>query len=126
DDLDQMGDIYIKLGRVPQARRSYETALEIREGVLAEKPSLAVSYLKLANLYRDEYHDYEKAETYYKKLLEIRKNVKGELFGPSDPLSQYVEGLRRLALLYTEDLNKPAEAEALLNQALTVLTPVHA
>jgi hypothetical protein len=37
-----------------------------------------------------------------------------------------VEGLRRLALLYTDDLNKPAEAEALLNQALSVLSPVHA
>jgi hypothetical protein len=37
-----------------------------------------------------------------------------------------VEGLRRLALLYTEDLNKPTEAETLLNQALTVLSPLHA
>lgn len=124
DDLDQMGDIYLKLGRVPQARRSYETALEIREGVVAEKPSLAISYLKLANLYRDEYHDYDKAETFYKKLIELRKNANGALSGPNDPLSQYVEGLRRLALLYTEDLNKPAEAEGLLNQALSVLGPV--
>lgn len=121
DDLDQMGDIYLKLGRVPQARRSYEAALDIRVGVTAEKPSLAVSYLKLANLYRDEYHDYDKAETYYKKLIEFRRNANGALSGPNDPVSQYVEGLRRLALLYTEDLNKPAEAEGLLNQALSVL-----
>jgi tetratricopeptide (TPR) repeat protein len=124
DDLDQMGDIYIKLGRVPQARRSYETALEIREGVVAEKPALAVSYLKLGNLARDEYHDYDKAEEYYKKLIEVRKNASGALSGPNDPLSQYVEGLRRLALLYIEDLDKPAEAEELLNQALTVLGPI--
>jgi len=82
--------------------------------------------LKLANLYRDEYHDYEKAETYYKKLIDVRKNAKGELFGPTDPLSQYVEGLRRLALLYTDDLNKPAEAEGLLNEALRVLGPIPA
>jgi tetratricopeptide (TPR) repeat protein len=125
DDLDQMGDIYIKLGRVPQARRSYEAALELREGVVAEKPSVANSYLKLANLYRDEYHDYDKAETYYKKLIDIRRNVNGALSGPDDPLSQYVEGLRRLALVYIEDLNKPAEAEGLLNQALVVLEPLH-
>ena len=92
---------------------------------MAENPSRANSYLKLANLYRDEYHDYDKAETYYKKLIDIRKNAKGELFGPDDPLSQYVEGLRRLALLDTEDLNKPAEAEGLLNQALSVLSPLH-
>ena len=124
DDLDQMGDIYIKLGRVPQARRSYQTALEIREGVVAEKPAVAVSYLKLGNLARDEYHDYDKAEEYYKKLIEVRKNASGALSGPNDPLSQYVEGLRRLAILYIEDLNKPAEAEGLLNQALSVLGPV--
>src|SRR6185369_8781499 len=54
DDLDHMGDIYIKLGRVAQATRSYQTALEIREGVLAENGSRAVSYLKLGNLYRDK------------------------------------------------------------------------
>jgi tetratricopeptide (TPR) repeat protein len=124
EDLDHMGDIYIKLGRVPQARRSYEKSLEIREGVKAENGSLAVSYLKLANLYRDEYHDYEKAEIYYKKLIENRRNVKGNLFGPDDPLSQYVTGLRQLATLYTNDLNKLTEAEGLLNQALAALKPV--
>jgi hypothetical protein len=126
DDLDQLGDLYIKLGRVPQAKRSYEKALEIREGVTAENGSLPVSYLKLAKLYSDEYKDYEKAESYYKKLIDTRKNVKGNLYGPNDPLSQYVEGLRRLAILDAEDLNKPAEAEGLLNQALSVLSPIQA
>jgi len=126
DDLDQIGDIYIRLGRVPQARRSYEKALEVREGVVAENSSRAVSYLKLANLYRDHYNDYEKAESFYKKLIDNRRNVKGQFFGPNDPQSQYVEGLRQLANLYKDDLNKPAEAELLLNQALTVLSPAEA
>ena len=126
DDLDRMGDIYVKLGRYPQAKRSYETALSLREGIKAENGSLALSYRKLADLYRDQYNDYHKAETYYQKVIDNRKNVKGELFGPRDPVSQYVEGLRRLAVLYTEDLDKPAEAEVLLNQALTVLTPIQA
>lgn len=126
DDLDRIGDLYIKLGRVPMARRSYEKALEIREGVVAENGSRAISYLKLANLFRDEYSDYEKAELYYKKLIENRRNVKGGLMGPNDPLSQYVEGLRRLALLYINDTNQLPEAEALLNEALRVLSPIHA
>jgi tetratricopeptide (TPR) repeat protein len=124
DDLDHIGDLYIKLGRPTLARRSYEKALEIREGVLAENGSLPISYLKVGNLYRDEYHDYAKAEEYYKKLIENRRNVKGNLYGPNDPLSQYVEGLRRLALLYIENTNQPAQAEALLNEALRVLGPV--
>jgi tetratricopeptide (TPR) repeat protein len=122
DDLDQMGDIYIKLGRVAQARRSYEKALEIREGVKAENGSLAISYLKLANLYRDEYKDYEKAEVYYKRLIDNRRNVKGSTIGGAgNPFSQYVSGLRHLASLYSEDLNRPADAEVLLNQVLTAL-----
>ena len=124
DDLDRIGDTYIKLGRFPMALRSYENALGVREGVKAENGSLALSYLKLANLYRDEYKDYEKAELYYKKLIENRRNVKGNLFGPDDPLSQYVTGLRQLAELYTNNLNKLTEAEGLLNQALVALKPV--
>jgi len=121
DDLDQLGDLYIKLGRVAQAQRSYATALEIREGVKAENDSLAFSYLKLGNLYRDEYHNYQKAEEYYTKLIENRKGVKGGFGGTRDPEEQYLNGLRQLAILYTENLNKPADAEVLLNRALTVL-----
>jgi tetratricopeptide (TPR) repeat protein len=126
DDLDQMGDLYIKLGRFPQARRSFEKSLEIREGVVAEKDSRAVSYLKLANLFRDHYNDYVKAESYYKLLIGNRRNAKGNFYGPNDPRSQYVEGLRQLATLYSNHLNKPAEAETLLNEALTALTPAEA
>jgi len=126
DDLDRLGDLYIKVGRIPLARRSYEKALRIRESVVAENGSRAVSYLKLANLYRDEYSDYEKAELYYKKLIENRRNVKSGLMGPNDPLSQYVEGLRRLALLYINDTNQLPQAETLLNEALTALSPIHA
>jgi tetratricopeptide (TPR) repeat protein len=121
-----MGDLYIKLGRFSQARRSFEKSLEIREGVVAEKDSRAVSYLKLANLFRNHYNDYEKAESYYKLLIENRRNARGNFFGPNDPQSQYVEGLRQLAILYTNELNKPAEAEALLMQAVFTLGPAQA
>jgi tetratricopeptide (TPR) repeat protein len=125
DDLENLGDLYVTLGRAEQAKRSYEKALEIREAVRAENDSLAISYLKMGNLYRDEYHNYEQAEAYYKKLIENRKGVAGQFFQARDPVSQYLDGLQRLAVLYTENLNKPAEAEVLLNQALTALRPLN-
>ena len=45
--------------------------------------------------------------------------------GPADPLTQYVGGLRQLASLYINNLNKFAEAEALLNEALGATSPVN-
>ncbi|HSE17114.1 MAG TPA: tetratricopeptide repeat protein [Pyrinomonadaceae bacterium] len=114
DDLDQIGDLYIKLGRIPLAKRSYEKSLEIREGVVAERDSRAVSYLKLGNLYGEYDKDYVKAESYYKNLVEARKNTPGK---------PRVDALRLLASLYTNNLNKFTEAEALLNEALQDFTP---
>jgi tetratricopeptide (TPR) repeat protein len=124
DDLDAMGDNYIKLARFEEAKRSYETALFIREQLNSEIDARAISYLKLAKLYREHLKDYAKAESYYKKLIDYRRNSKGQLFGENDPLSQYIVGLRQLAGLYTNELNKPADAEALLNTALTALEPI--
>lgn len=125
EDLDVMGDSYIKLERFPEAVYAYEKALAIREQISSEQKSVAVSYLNLGDLYREKFKNYEKAEEYYKKLLQIRKNIKGGLMGPSDPLTQYIAGLRKLATLYTDDMNKPAEAEALLNEALTATGPIN-
>ena len=45
--------------------------------------------------------------------------------GPADPLSQHVLGLRKLALLYADNMNRPAEAEALLNEAIGLLAPIN-
>jgi tetratricopeptide (TPR) repeat protein len=125
DDLDEMGDIYVKLGRFAEAKRSYEMALLIRDGVKAESGSRAVSYLKLAKLYHEHSDNYQQAEQYYKKLIDDRRNVNGQLIGENDPLTQYVVGLRQLAILYTNDLNKPADAEALLTSALAALGPIN-
>lgn len=118
EDLDLMGDSYIKLGRFTEASNAYEGALGIREQVTSENNSVGVSYLKLANLYRDHIKDYAKAESYYQQLIQSRKGVEARLMGV-DALRQHVEGLRQLASLYTNNLNKFAEAEALLNEALT-------
>jgi len=125
EDLDVMGDSYITLERFKEAAQSYEAALRIREEIRSEQNAIAVSYMKLGNLYREQFKDYDKAEGYYKRLIQNRKNLKGGLMGPSDPLSQYVAGLRTLATLYIDDMNKPAEAEALLNEALTAIAPIN-
>lgn len=125
DDLDLMGDSYIKLGRFKEAANAYEGALAIREQVATENSSIAVSYLKMASLYRDHIKDYAKAESYYQELIQNRKTVKGGLMGPADALTQSVEGLRQLASLYTNNLNKLAEAEALLNEALGATGPIN-
>jgi tetratricopeptide (TPR) repeat protein len=125
EDLDVMGDSYIVLERYPEAAQAYEASLRIREEIRSEQNAIAVSYLKLGNLYREQFKNYEKAEDYYKRLIQNRKNLKGGLMGPGDPLSQYVRGLRTLASLYIEDMNKPAEAEALLNEALNAIAPIN-
>jgi hypothetical protein len=125
EDLDVMGDSYIALGRFAEAAQAYEGSLAIREAIKSENNSIAVSYLKLGNLNRDELKNYDKAEGYYKQLIQNRKGLKGGLMGPSDPLSQYVLGLRKLASLYAENMNKLGEAEALLNEAAAVLVPIN-
>jgi tetratricopeptide (TPR) repeat protein len=124
DDFDALGDIYLKLGRFQQGGEAYETALGIREEVKSKNRRRAFSYLKLAHLYRDHFNNSNKAEEYYKLLIADLKDTGGRLFGPNDPLSQYVAALRELATLYAGDLNKPAEAATLLNTALSKLSPI--
>ena len=125
EDLDVMGDSYIALGRYQEAAHAFEASLSIREAISSENSYIATSYLKLGDLYREQLQNYGKAEGYYKQLIQNRKNLKGNLTGPSDPLSQYILGLRRLALLYADNMNKPAEAEALLNEAAAALAPIN-
>jgi tetratricopeptide (TPR) repeat protein len=125
EDLDVMGDSYITLKRYKEAAQAFEASLAIREAIKSENASIATSYLKLGDLYREQLKNYDKAGGYYKQLIQNRKNLKGSLMGPADPMSQYILGLRRLALLYADNMNKPAEAEALLNEAAAALAPIN-
>lgn len=125
EDLDVMGDSYVMLGRFTEAANAYEASLGIREAIKSENNSIATSYLKLGNLYREQLKEYSKAEGYYKQLIQNRKSLKGSLMGPADPMSQYILGLRKLALLYANDMNKPADAEALLKEAAAALGPIN-
>jgi tetratricopeptide (TPR) repeat protein len=125
EDLDVMGDSYITLGRNQEAAHAFEASLAIREAIRSENNSIATSYLKLGDLYRERLKNNDKAEGYYKQLIQNRKSLKGSLMGPADPMTQYILGLRKLAVLYADNMNKPAEAEALLNEAAAVLAPIN-
>lgn len=125
EDLDVMGDSYITLGRYQEAAHAYEASLAIREAIKSENNSIATSYLKLGDLYREQLKDYSKSEGYYKQLIQNRKSLKGSLTGAGDPLSQYILGLRKLSSLYADNMNKPAEAEALLSEATATLAPIN-
>ena len=125
EDLDVMGDSYIKLGRYQEAAHAFEASLAIREAIKSENSAIATSYLKLGDLYREQLNDNGKAEGYYKQLIQNRKSLNGSLMGPADPMTQYIVGLQRLAALYAGNMNKPAEAEALLNEAAAMLAPIN-
>jgi hypothetical protein len=116
NDLDELGDLYLKLERKSQALRSYEAALFVRKEVNEREPYVAESYSKLAHLYDDYYPDKTKAVEFYELLIEATKDGKGQA------AQQYFDGLKGLGVLYAVELNKPAEAEALLKRALTVST----
>jgi tetratricopeptide (TPR) repeat protein len=119
DDLDQIGDLYTKLDRIPQALRSYEEALMIRKEAASKHDQLPTSYLKLAVLYDEHYPDKSKAAEYYQLLIDAPRN--GDVGGGRD----YVQALRRLGALYAGDLKQPEKAEPLYNRALTAIAALH-
>jgi len=80
-DLDELGDLYVKLDRVPFAVRSYEEALMIREEVTAKHNLLPDSYLKLALAYDQHYPDKTKAEEYYKLVIDATDKAGANYLG---------------------------------------------
>ncbi len=103
-DFDDLGDAYVGAGRFAQAKE----ALHIRQTEVGRGEFLGLSYEKLAKLYRDHLKDYDKAEEFYKLLIEANYN--------------YTDALTQLGVLYATELNKPAEAEQLLNRALATFS----
>jgi tetratricopeptide (TPR) repeat protein len=129
--LDQIGDAYIQLGRLPQAEETYKYASDIRiESTL--KPGEAWrSYERLGNMFysqikdkeyaqhinEKEYADaYAKAKDYYFMLVSFFEPPPTE-----DVLKgKYAEGLERLARLYSNDPSTYEAAETKLTNALGI------
>src|SRR5205807_8140772 len=114
NDLDELGDAYVKLGKFSDAEAIFDTALESRKDRSDEK--LWKSYDKLAKFYRTSKKDYSKAEENAKLVVEVGKNK---------PRSgRYADALIQLAALYGDqfatDPAKSSEAELLYKQALDI------
>jgi len=109
-NFDELGDAYLKLGKVNDAEAFYLTALSQRS---EDGSDLEKSYDKLTTLYRrGDLRDPAKAEEYNKLLIK---------FYEDKPLSaQYAAALVQLAALYSEDPNKSSEAESNYKHALDI------
>jgi tetratricopeptide (TPR) repeat protein len=126
NDLDELGDLYLKLGRNGEAWSAYEQALLIKRDVSAEKNLLAASYVRMARLFEKDARSIKSAEDSYNSLIQTTEGGGGSYAGETDMLRLHVEGLRGLGALYaSKEMFRPAEAEALFNRALAALAPVH-
>jgi tetratricopeptide (TPR) repeat protein/energy-coupling factor transporter ATP-binding protein EcfA2 len=114
-DYDNLGDAYQKAGRFAQAKDAYENALHIRQTEAARGKAQWQSFEKLANLYNEHLKDYDKAEEFYRRLIQEREFV---------PDEYYTNALRQLGVLYATELDRPADAEELFKRALTAFAAV--
>jgi tetratricopeptide (TPR) repeat protein len=113
DDLDEMGDAYVKLKKFSDAEVIYKEALALRQESPQKNQFLWKSYGKLTSLYRDNLKNDPAAEEYNRLLVESLKDNKGGS-------NLYLDSLVRLAALHAKDPTRYAEAEALYKQGLDI------
>jgi tetratricopeptide (TPR) repeat protein len=99
-NLDNLGDVYLAQGFADQAENYYSQAFNIRISYLKgdDYNAIADSYTRLGRLYL-VLEDFDKSQTYYEKVLTIRKKV----FGDKHPA--VANSYNNLALLYQEQRN---------------------
>lgn len=112
-DLIEMAELYAKLGKYEQAGGFYGIFLFTTQLDEAD-PVVVKVKLKLAELVHHHLNEYEKAAEIYQSAIEqLEKNREGDPALLSDALQQ-------LGNLYANQLNRPAEAEALFKKALSL------
>jgi tetratricopeptide (TPR) repeat protein/CHAT domain-containing protein len=115
-DLNEAGVKAFRSGKIPDARKAFEEALEVSRR-LYSKDEFPAGHAKLADCIdnlANAFHDLAKfaeAETLYRETLDMRRRLfKGDH-------RKVAESLNNLALLYS-DQRKFASAEPLLREAL--------
>ena len=68
---------YVALAEIYAREKRFDEAIKEYEGVIAKNPKYLAGYMAVGTIY-DQKGDGQKAETYYRKALEIKKN-----FGPA-------------------------------------------
>ncbi|HET7113198.1 MAG TPA: tetratricopeptide repeat protein, partial [Pyrinomonadaceae bacterium] len=120
--LEECADLLLKLNRISAAENVYLLALGLR--ILTNDHSaegnekLAAVLVKLGNYYRQNRKNFNEAEKRYQAALNALSNSR---FLQS---TVYGDALAQLGSLYAEDLDKPAEGEKLLKNALEFLSTV--
>ncbi|HEY8185138.1 MAG TPA: hypothetical protein VIF64_03660 [Pyrinomonadaceae bacterium] len=112
NDLDEMGDAYVKLGKFSDAEVLYNQALDYRKENPNKSASLWKSYDKLTRLYRENLKDDKKAEEYNNRLIELLKD--------NTNVNRYVDSMVQLAAVYAKDPARYADSEALYTRALGI------
>jgi len=112
NDLDDMGDGYVKLGKFSDAEVLYKQALEFRTQNPNKTQSVWKSYDRLTRLYRENLHDDKKAEEYNTRLIELLKD--------SANVTRYVDSMVQLAAVYAKDPTRYSDAETLYTRALDI------
>ncbi|HEV3470583.1 MAG TPA: hypothetical protein VG148_14770 [Pyrinomonadaceae bacterium] len=113
-DLDELGDAYVRLGKLPDAEALYTTALGYRQGT----PEQFASYYKLARFYLEHMKDYAKAEEFKQHL---NAAFQEDIYrGDSALAAQYAAALVQLAATYAKEPDKLADAESAYQRALDI------
>jgi tetratricopeptide (TPR) repeat protein len=113
--LDGLADIYLAWGKYEQAETLYHRSVAIIEKFEsggADSPALPLRLTSLAEVLRAQ-GKYDEAETQYKRALTVTEKC----LGPDFP--EIAAILEKYAPLLN-DMNRPEEAEALLNRAETI------
>jgi tetratricopeptide (TPR) repeat protein len=113
DDLaEDVGDLYVKIGKFDRAAALYKYASEIRRnGDPEDQRDMGITFVKLGKLYRAE-KDYAKAEQSYKDQVAFYQD--------DSQSTDYANALRDLGSLYADELSRPELAATHYRQALAV------
>jgi tetratricopeptide (TPR) repeat protein len=113
DDLDKLGDAYVKIRKFDYADDIYKQAFQIRDATPEKRVTLWKSYDKLTRLYRenDDTKDDTMADDYNNLLIESLAKNKDQ--------SLYIDSMVRFAGIYAKDSKHYEDAAALYKRALS-------
>jgi hypothetical protein len=131
DNLDELADAYVELGRYTQAEETYVTAMDLRNQFKANASKRWQSYEKLGDLFANQIKDQDYAQHHtekayaeaYKKAIDYYSMLVGFYEpSPTEPQKlEYLEALDKLGSLYAKEPDTYYGAEETFKKAIKVL-----